>query len=92
MSEEQEGEEVELTDSDLAVIDEINEERGIEIDSEDNFVETSEETVQDIDNESVESSTPEPTVSGELRQAAEYYGLNTDDFSSQEAFPLLFRT
>lgn len=85
MSEEQEDEVVELTDSDLAVIDEINEERGIEIESDDNFVETTEETVQDIDTDSVDSSTSEPTVSGELRQAAEYYGLNTDDFSSQEA-------
>lgn len=87
MSEEQESEveAVELTESDLAVIDEINEERGIEIDSEDNSVETIDETVEDIDTGSVESSTSEPTVSDDLRQAAEYYGLNANDFATPEA-------
>tara|TARA_R100001082_G_scaffold19936_2_gene9721 strand:- start:7096 stop:8061 length:966 start_codon:yes stop_codon:yes gene_type:complete len=91
MSEEQESEPVELSESDLAVIDEINEERSGETEIEDNgdiddiSIETEEETSQDIDNESVEVSTPEPTISDEVRQAAQYYGLNPNDFSGEGA-------
>ncbi len=85
MSEETEVEEVELTESDLAVIDEINDERSGNDEFEDISVEETEETSQNVYDESVEQSTVEPTISSEMRQAAEYYGLNADDFGSQEA-------
>lgn len=90
MSSDLETEEYEgLTDSDLSVIDSINEERdldnGIDDDSEDISVDKEEENSQDIDSESVEQSTQESTISNEMRQAAEYYGLSPDDFGSNEA-------
>ena len=85
----EETEPIELTDSDLAVIDEINEERDpeglIDNDSEDISVDIEEENSQDISSESVEPSTQETTITNEMRQAAEHYGLNPDDFGSTEA-------
>ena len=78
-----------LTESDMLVIEEINEERDPDIDidgdSEDISVDIEEENSQDIGSESVEQSTQETTITNEMRQAAEHYGLNPDDFGSTEA-------
>ncbi|MAK30926.1 hypothetical protein [Acinetobacter sp.] len=87
MSEEQEVEEVTLTEEDMAVIDEINNEHTPEEveDTEDISVEETEETSQDISTESVEESTPQQTIPDDMMQAAHYYGLNVSDFQSQES-------
>ena len=85
--EEQEVEEVTLTDSDMAVIEELNEERsGEEVSVDDDIsVEETEETSQDIDTGSVDVSTPDDSIPADMLQAAQYYGLNADDFSGKES-------
>tara|TARA_R100000458_G_scaffold57014_1_gene62595 strand:- start:509 stop:1489 length:981 start_codon:yes stop_codon:yes gene_type:complete len=88
MSEEDEA--IELTDSDMSVIDEVN----AEYDFPDSEVETTpependignrENTSEDVDN-SVEQSTGTGYPRGELDNAARYYGLDPTKYSSDEA-------
>lgn len=89
-----ESEEITLTESDLAVIEELNQDRDPEGSSEivdeideqvDEGIEPKGETSEDTSEASVEDSTPSVEFPQDMLQTAQYYGVDVNDFSNVDA-------